>query len=284
MERVDIAIIGTGPAGVSAAITARVRNKSVLLLGDRDLTKKMRVAHTIRNYPGFPEASGEELVAALKKHLEVMQVPITEKRVSQVFAMGDWFSLQCGEEFLEARSVILATGVVAARQLPGEEEMLGRGVSYCATCDASLYRGKRTAVIGYQPKEEDEAAFLSELAEVIYFPMYAEEPHLPDKVRVVREKPIAIERQDNERVVVTAENRWNVDGVFVLRDSVAPGHLVPGVETDGPHVVVDRLCRTNLPGLFACGDIAGKPYQYIKAAGEGNVAALSTVEYLREKT
>ena len=282
MERYDIAIIGTGPAGVSAAITAKVRNKSVLLLGSRALTQKLRVAHTIRNYPGFPEVSGQDLAEALLKHLDVMEIPITEKRVNQVFAMGDWFSLQCGEEFLEARTVILATGVVAAKQLPGEEELLGRGVSYCATCDASLYRGRRTAVIGYQPKEEEEAAFLSELSTVTYFPMYPDETHLPESVQVVREKPVAIEKDGSEYAVVTKEGRWAADGVFVLRDSVAPGHLVPGLETEGAHVKCDKQGCTNLPGLFACGDIAGQPYQYIKAAGEGNVAALSAVKYLNE--
>ena len=283
MERVDIAIIGTGPAGVSAAITAKVRNKSLLLLGSRELTRKMRVAHAIRNYPGFPDVSGDALAEALLGHLDAMEIPITEKRVIQVYAMGDYFALQCGEEFLEARTVILATGVVASKPLPGEEELLGRGVSYCATCDAALYRGKRVAVIGYEPKEEEEAAFLAETSAVTYFPMYPRETELPESVRVVREKPVAIERAGSAYEVVTEAGRFETDGVFVLRESIAPGHLVPGVETEGPHVKTDRNGCTSLPGLFACGDIAGLPYQYIKAAGEGNVAALSAVSYLSKK-
>ena len=118
MERYDIAIIGTGPAGVSAALTATNRNKGI---------------------------------------------PVTEKRIGAVYAMGDYFALQAGEEMLEARTVILATGVVSAKPLPGEEALLGRGVSYCATCDAPLYRGRTAAVIGYSPREEAEAAFLGEV-------------------------------------------------------------------------------------------------------------------------
>jgi thioredoxin reductase (NADPH) len=281
VDRYDIAIIGTGPAGLSAAITATIRNKRVLLLGSRDFSEKLQKAHRIQNYLGFPAVSGQELAAAFRSHIDQMGIPITEKRINAVYAMGDYFALQSGDEMLEASAVILATGVVAAKPLPGEEELLGRGVSYCATCDAPLYRGKRAAVIGYSPREEAEAAFLSEVcAQVIYFPMYKEETALPEAVRVIREKVTGIEKTEDGVVVKTAENGYTVDGAFVLREAVAPGQLVPGLETDGSHVAVNRQMEASIPGVFACGDITGTPYQYIKAAGEGNVAALSAVKYL----
>ncbi len=281
MDRFDIAIIGTGPAGVSAAITATIRNKKVLLLGSRELTEKLQKAHRIQNYPGFPAVSGAELAAAFQGHLAQMGIAITEKRINAVYAMGDYFALQSGEDMLEASAVILATGVVAGKPLPGEEELLGRGVSYCATCDAPLYRGKRAAVIGYSPREEAEAAFLSEVcAEVLYFPVYKEETALPETVRVIREKVTCIEKTEDGVAVKTAENGYTVDGAFVLREAVAPGQLVPGLETDGSHVAVNRQMEASIPGVFACGDITGTPYQYVKAAGEGNVAALSAVKYL----
>ena len=284
MERADIAIIGTGPGGVSAAITAAIRNKKVLLLGSRDLSEKMRRAHQILNYPGFPAVSGNDLADAFAGHLAQMNIPVTEKRVNAVYAMGDYFVLQAGEEMLEARSVILASGVVQGKPLPGENEMLGHGVSYCATCDAALYRGKTAAVIGYSPREEAEAAFLSEVcSEVFYYPMYKEEPNLPEAVKVIREKVTELAQEDGKRVVVTENGRKAVDGIFVLREAVAPAQLVPGLETDGSHVVTDRKMATSIPGLFACGDITGTPYQYVKAAGEGNVAALSAVNWLDQK-
>ena len=284
MSRYDIAIIGTGPAGLSAAITATIRNKKVLLLGSRDLTEKLSKAHEIQNYLGFPAVKGADLAAAFQRHIDQMGIEITEKRVSAVYAMGDFFALQAGEDMLEASSVILATGVVQGKPLPGENELLGRGVSYCATCDAPLYRGKRAAVIGYSPREEAEAAFLSEVcSEVLYFPTYKEETDLPASVKVIREKVTGIESEGQARVVKTAENGYTVDGVFVLREAVAPGQLVPGLETEGAHVVVNRKMAASIPGVFACGDIVGTPYQYIKAAGEGNVAALSAVAYLDQK-
>ena len=284
MERADIAIIGTGPGGVSAAITAAIRNKKVLLLGSRDLSEKMRKAHQILNYPGFPAVSGNDLADAFAGHLAQMNIPVTEKRVNAVYAMGDYFVLQAGEEMLEARSVILASGVVQGKPLPGENEMLGHGVSYCATCDAALYRGKTAAVIGYSPREEAEAAFLSEVcSEVYYYPMYREETNLPEAVKVIREKVTELAQEDGKRIVVTENGRKAVDGIFVLREAVAPAQLVPGLETDGSHVVTDRRMATSIPGLFACGDITGTPYQYVKAAGEGNVAALSAVSWLDQK-
>lgn len=281
MERYDIAIIGTGPAGLSAAITAMIRNKKVLLLGSKDLSGKLSKAHEIQNYLGFPAVKGEDLAAAFQKHIAEMGISITEKRVSAVYAMGDYFALQAGEDMVEATAVILATGVVQGKPLPGEEELLGRGVSYCATCDAPLYRGKTAAVIGYSPREEAEAAFLSEVCtEVLYFPVYKEETDLPAPVRVIREKVTGVENQDGKRLVRTAEGTYTVDGVFILREAVSPGQLVPGLPTEGPHVTVNRKMEAGIPGVFACGDIVGTPYQYIKSAGEGNVAALSAVSYL----
>ena len=284
MERYDIAIIGTGPAGVSAALTAKNRNKSILLLGSRQMSEKVAKAHEIRNYPGLPFIRGEDMAAAFRDQLDQMEIPVTEKRIGAVYAMGDYFALQAGEEMLEAKTVILATGVVSAKPLPGEEALLGRGVSYCATCDAPLYRGRAAAVIGFSPREEAEAAFLSEVcSRVIYIPVYPEETDLPETVEVIREKPVEIRKAEGGLIVQTAEGEYSADGVFVLREAVAPAQLVPGLETDGAHVKVNRKMETNLPGVFACGDLTGTPYQYIKAAGEGNVAAISAAAYLDRK-
>lgn len=281
MERVDIAIIGSGPAGASAAITARLRGKSLLLFGSKDLSDKIGKAHTIQNYPGLPGVTGEGLRTALQNHLAAMDIPVTEARVNAVYAMGDYFAVQTAETTYEAATVILATGVVQGKPLPGEEEFLGRGVSYCATCDAPLYRGKAVAVVGTSPASEPEAAYMAEVAaSVLYLPLYEGTPDLPATVRVVREKPTAVTGETTVTALHTDGGEYPVDGVFLLRDAMAPSQLVPGLEANGGHVAVNARMQTNLPGCFACGDAVGLPYQYIKAAGEGNVAALSAVEYL----
>ena len=284
MERVDIAIVGTGPAGISAAITAKVRNKSILLLGPQGLSEKLSKAHRIDNYPGLPQIAGAELAARLQEQLAGLGVTITDRRVASVFSAGGYFMLQAGEDILEARSVILAGGISAGKALPGEDALLGRGVSYCATCDARLYRGKTVAVLGYSADAAEEAEFLAEVVDrVLFFPMGGSEPAERGNLRIVRETPLAVEGERTASGVRTAEGFHEASCVFILRESVAPDRLVPGLAMDGVHVAVDLQMRTNLPGLFACGDIAGRPYQYIKAAGQGNVAALSAAAYLREQ-
>ena len=285
MERYDIAIIGTGPAGVSAAVTATIRKKKILLIGSALLSDKVQKAHEIRNYTGLPNVSGEALQKALLDHLRAMDITITEDKVTLIYPMGDYFSLQAAQDMYEADAVILATGVLTGKPLPNEEEFLGRGVSYCATCDAPLYRGKTVGIVGWSPKEEAEADFMKEYADkVFYFPQYPDEVRVAEGIEVIREKPKAILAAGfKANGLETDRNTYSFDGVFLLRESVSPKQLVPGLELDGPHVKVDRSLVTNVPGCFACGDIAGKPYQYIKAAGEGNVAALSAVSYLDQK-
>lgn len=284
MERFDIAIIGTGPAGLSAAITAKIRNKTILLLGDKNLSVKVQKAHTIQNYLGLPAVGGEEMGLAFRKHLEEMEIGITEDKINAVYSMGDYFALQAAEQMYEASAVILATGVNLGKPYPGENEFLGKGVSYCATCDAPLYKGKSAAIIGYSPKEEAEADFMAEIcSKVYYFPTYQEEVHVSDKIEVIHEVPVSISGDTKARELQTKENAYQADGIFILRESVSPSQLVPGLEMEDNHVKVDRLMTTNIPGCFACGDIVGRPYQYIKSAGEGNVAALSAVGFLDEK-
>lgn len=273
MDRYDIAIIGTGPAGVSAAITAKVRNKNILLFGSRKSSEKVYRATQIQNYPGLPQISGEELAEQYQKQLDQLGIAVTEERVSAVYAMGSYFVIQASGKMYEASSVILAAGVVQGKTFPGEKELLGRGVSYCATCDAMLYRGKTAAVIGYTKEAEGESEFLAELAEKVYYlPMYKEEPEITEetgKIQIIREKPQAITGTDQVEILQTDKREYHVDGVFILRDSISAEQLVPGLEIEDGHVKVNLQMETNIPGCFACGDVAGKPYQYVKAAGQG---------------
>ena len=284
MERYDIAIIGTGPAGLSAAITAKIRNKKILLIGNPNFSDKVQKAHQIQNYLGLPAISGKDLAKAFENHINSMDITITEGKVNAVYPMGSYFGLQVSQDIYEAETVIVATGIVTGKAFKGENELLGRGVSYCATCDAPLYRNKTVAVIGYSPKEESEAEFLSEVCEkVLYIPMYKEETKLSDKVTIINEKPTAVIGENKVKSLQTEKNNYEVDGIFILRDSIPPSQLVSGLEIKDNHIVVNLQMETNIKGCFACGDIVGRPYQYIKAAGQGNIAGLSAVAYLDAK-
>ncbi len=285
MERYDIAIIGTGPAGLSAAVTATIRKKKVLLLGSASSSDKVSKAHQIQNYLGLPAVSGSDLQKAFLDHAASMDISITEDRVTLIYPMGEYFAIQAVKGNYEAASIIIASGVTSGKPYPNEEEYLGRGVSYCATCDAPLYKNANVGIVGFSPKEEAEAELMAEYAaQVTYFPMYKEEVHLPESIRVIHEKPKAILAEGFKASgLETDQNSYSFDGVFLLRESVSPKQLVPGLEMDGSHIKVQRDLSTNTPGCFACGDITGTPYQYIKSAGEGNVAALSAAAYLDNK-
>ena len=286
MTRYDIAIIGTGPAGLEAAITAKVRNKNIILFGSNDLSHKMQVVkHPILNHLGLPSVTGVQMAEAFQKQLKELDIQITEQRVSNVYAMGDYYTLQLNNnETVEATSVILASGVVVGKQYDGEENFLGRGVSYCATCDGPLYKGKTVAVISTSKEEEEEVHYLSEVAQkVLYFPQYKEEVGLKaDNIEVHHEKPVEIAGMMKANTLKSDQGEYPVDGIFVLRPTQFPGSLVPGIQIEDNAVKVDLQMHTNLPGLFAAGDIAGRPYQYIKSAGQGNIAALSAVQYVSE--
>ncbi len=284
-ELYDVAILGTGPAGVSAAITLKIRNKSIILLGSRNLTDKMGKAHEIQNYPGLPAVKGDELQGAFKKHLDSLGIEITEDQVTACYALGDKFSMtaKSGKTY-SAKSVIIGTGVSCGKAYVGEEPFLGRGDSYCATCDAPLYKGKKVAVIAQTEKEEEEAKFLSEVCEKVFFvPLYKKdgfEFSENGKIEIIRDVPVSIQGRMKAEKLVMKNGEIEADGFFILRDSISPKQLVPGLELDGNHIAVNRKMETNIKGCFACGDITGLPYQYVKSAGEGNVAALSAVAYL----
>ena len=162
---------------------------------------------------------------------------------------------------------------------------MGKGVSYCATCDGMLYRGKTIAIICNNTRFEHEVKYLADLAETVYyFPNYKGNGTLPENVKIMEDKAKAIVGEKRvSGVVLRSGDTLTVDGVFCLRDSVSLATLLPKIAVDGGRIVVDRTMATNLPGVFAAGDCTGRPYQYTKGVGEGNVAADSVIEYLAQQ-
>lgn len=278
---VDCIIIGTGAAGVSAALTLKALNKNFILLGNKELSFKIRGAEKIKNYPGLPSVSGGEMQTAFLNQIKAEGIEITEGKVNGVYPADGGYSVMCGQQVYEGRTVILATGVEAVKPVKGETEFLGRGVSYCAVCDGFLYKGKDIAVAIDSDEEESEVKLLAGYARTIrLFRMKKcreiEGENIVNEAGVITE----IKGDMRARAVVCGGKEIAVDGVFMLKQSVGADKLVHGLKAEGGHVVVDRACATNLAGVFAAGDITGRPYQYAKAAGEGNVAAYSVNAYL----
>ena len=210
-----------------------------------------------------------------------MGIDIVNEKINNVYAMGDYFALMVNEKMYEAKTIILATGIEYTKPLKGEEKFLGKGVGYCATCDAPLYKGKTVVIVGYNKESEEETNYVSELSgKTYYIPMYKGEYNLNPNVEIINHKPLEIVGEDRVTKIILEKGEIITDGIFMLRDSVSPGQLVPGLEIEEGHIKVDRNMKTNIEGCFAAGDCTGKPYQYIKSAGEGLVAALSAVSYL----
>ena len=283
--RYDSIIIGSGPAGLSAAMNLKIHNKNILWFGNNNLSDKVEKAERVDNYPGLPAISGKELQQAFLQHKETMGLEITDKIVSAIYDMGGYYNVMAENEFYETETVILATGVVTANQYQGEAEFVGRGVSYCATCDGNLYKGKKIAVISTAKRFEHEVKFLAELAEKVYlFPFYKDCEVSGDHVEIITKAPREISGGFRvEKIRLSDDSELEVDGIFIMRNSIAPTALLAGLQMDEGHIGVNRKQETNKPGVYAIGDCTGKPYQYAKAVGEGNVAAHSVIEYLGEK-
>lgn len=273
----DIAIIGAGPAGYSAAINARKRDKSVVVIGQN--TGWLSRAESVANYPGLPDISGADLLAAMREQAEKMGASLRPGVVHQAVAMDDSFALSLGADFVQAHKLILCTGAKQPRLFPGEAELLGRGVSYCGTCDGMLYRGKRVAVVAQGPEAVSEANFLAGLCEkVVYYGN--PDTALDGRVDVTEGKVEAILGEGRAQGLRVSGEDVPFDGVFIFREAMALSSLLPGLEMDGAFIRVDRQMRTSLPGVFAAGDCTGTPLQVAKAVGEGCIAALCAAQEL----
>ena len=344
----DVAIVGAGPAGLSAAINLKIRGKNIIWFGSKEMSRKVEISEKIANYPGAGFMSGSELNERFRSHAAELGLEITDKMVTTISRLNDRFMLLAENEIFEAKTVLLATGVANAKGFPGEEKLLGHGVSYCATCDGMFYKGKTIAVYCQDKRFEEEIAYLSEIAEKVYlFTTYQDCGIDLPNVELVDKKIKSLEGEerltgltlsdgdplkkklaaktpedgevsagsmtaevfadgeavagsmtagvsaDGEAVAgsmtagvsadggaIVSEASLAVDGLFCLRNAIAPASLMPGLQTEGPHIVVNRDMATSFPGCFAAGDCTGTPYQIAKAVGEGNIAAHSVLKYL----
>lgn len=281
----DVVVVGAGPSGISAAINVANRKRSVVVFDSQQPFSYTRRAPQVPNYPGFSFSSGDELAAAFIAHLEGFSVPVIGEKVTRVSREVDELLVLTESDMYHAQAVILATGAYREAELEGEAELIGAGVSYCANCDGRLFAGRDVVFVSYLPEGEEEAAVLAEDlgCTVTYVPLYAGRPRVPDGVRVLpRERPERLFRVDGKVHVRLRREELVADGVFIYKRTVSPQDLVDGLALEDGYVAVNRHMETGIPGIFAAGDATGEPFQIAKAVGEGQVAALQALRYLRE--
>ena len=207
----DVLVIGGGPAGLSASINVRARGRSALVVSNPLEENPLWRAEKVDNYLGLPGLSGAEMLAAMRRHAEQAGVEFLAGKVLNAVQMPDAWYVSVGPDMYNARAVVLAAGVARGKKFAGEAELLGRGVSYCATCDGMLYRGKPVAVVGYTDTARQEAEFLQKIGcSVTYF-----------------DRPKQCEIRGDGRVEsVTCDGRTiPAEGVFILRPTMAPTEL-----------------------------------------------------------
>lgn len=302
MQKESLIIIGSGPAGLTAAIYAARANLNPLLISGNQMGGQIAITNEVENFPGFDSILGPELTERMRAQAERFGTRFEVDEVLEVdFTKGAPFYLKTYSQEYLATSVIIATGASAKRlEIPGETKMIGRGVSYCATCDGFFFRGKDVLVIGGGDSALQEGLFLTKYANKVRIvhrrdSLRAQEllkarAASNDKIEFVWDT--VLESIDGEKSVngVTTRNlrtgqseKWATDGVFVFIGHFPNTQLFQGqLEMDEQDfLVVDKFMQTSVPGVFAAGEVMDPIYkQAISSAGHGCQAAIAVERYL----
>lgn len=300
----DAIVVGGGPGGLTAGLYLARAGKKVLLLEQGLLGGQIAQTALVENYPGFPEGvSGKELIERFEKQALRFHLEIQFGRVDRVEDEGEWKTVEVSGFPFRARVVVAASGLLQRLGVPGEEEYLGRGVSYCATCDGALYRQRPVAVVGVSDWAMEEAHFLTQFARPVYLVVSVSELKPSSDLRrellahttvevVAGARPVEIVGDGagvtGLRVALKGQEvpvDLGVDAVFIFAGRKRPGvdFLAGLVELDeAGYVRVDEACETSRPGVYAIGDVRRQRFhQVATAVGDGAVAGMDALRYLR---
>lgn len=280
----DVAIIGAGPAGMSAAINGKVRNKNVEIFGTHPKNTWLYKAENVNNHLGFSNFVGKDMMDRFIGHVENENIKINYGKVLQIMSMGDHFMINFENNIITAKMVIMATGIEKKTTTKNETNYIGKGFSYCATCDGMLYRDKNIVVYGDSEEAEDDLKFLSEICKsVTYIYSYEKLGTIDDNVTPIKGTPTKVIGTGNAQGVTVGETDYKGEGVFFINENIPTGTLIDGLEIDKSTIITDKTFKTNIPGLYAAGDCTGWPYQVSKAVGEGLIAMQHIVRELDKK-
>lgn len=287
----DCIIIGKGPAGISAAIYLKRANLNVLVIGkDGGALEKTK---KIDNYYGFVNTiSGAELLENGLKQAKRLGIEIKTDEVINISLNEEIYTVETRNQTITSKTVILATGTKRENaNIPGIEELEGRGISYCAVCDAFFYKNKQVAVLGNGDYALKEAITLSGVANKVTILTNGKEivqnrSELPDNIEVNDRSIESINGKEKiENVSFLDKSSLNVNGLFIAVGIASSTDFARklGAITNNNNIVVDKDMKTNVLGLYAAGDCTGGTLQISKAVCEGMMAATSAIKYIRKE-
>jgi thioredoxin reductase (NADPH) len=299
----DVIIVGAAASGLTAGIYTARQGMSTLVIG-KDVGGQALLTNEIQNYPGYDNIDGFTLTSLFEKQARNFKAEIVTDEVVKISEASGQFIVETQSKKLESQTVILAFGKTP-RDLgvPGEAKFKGKGVSYCATCDGPLFRGKDVSVVGSAGYAIDAAIMLSDLSNKVYLISQREKPIGAEELIINlnrRENVVFVSNSDVIEVIggefvesiktrnlkSGEEQVLSVNGVFVELGYTAKTEIVSDLVklNDRKEVIIDKECRTSQSGVFAAGDVTDMPYkQMVISAGQGSIAALSAYNYLRMK-
>ncbi len=294
----DLIVLGGGPTAIGCAIYAARFALNVLIVG-KTFGGLIATTHLVENYPGIASTSGQGLMDMFKEHMNSLSIPYISDEIRSIEKADDHFILHSFFQKFKAYTVCIATGSERKKLgIPGEDEFAGRGVSYCATCDGPFYKDKVVIVIGGSDSAAKEALFLSQNVKKVYIIYRGEEIRAEpiNKKRVYENEKIEIIYKTNiveikgdtsvKSVIFDNGKEFDIDGVFIEVGSIPNSDLAKriSVKTDEKNeIIINRKSETNIPGIFAAGDVADAPFkQAITGVAEGVIAAYSAFDYVKK--
>ncbi|MFX0029418.1 MAG: NAD(P)/FAD-dependent oxidoreductase [Candidatus Hermodarchaeota archaeon] len=294
----DLIVLGGGPTAIGCAIYAARFAMDVLIIG-KTFGGLIATTHIVENYPAITSISGQGLMEMFREHMNSLNIPYISDEIRSIEKVDDHYELNSFFQKFKAYSICIATGSERKKLgIPGEDNFAGRGVSYCATCDGPFYKDKVVCVIGGSDSAAKEALFLSQNTKKVYIIYRGEEIRAEpinkkrvsenEKIEIIYKTNITEIKGDNTVKSVVFDNgkEFEVDGVFIEIGSVPNSELAKkiGVEiNDKGEIIINRKSETNIPGIFAAGDVADAPFkQAITGVSEGVIAAYSAFDYVKE--
>ena len=295
----DVVIIGNGPAGLAASIYARRAGLSTVVISDSPQAGgQITTTYEVDNYPGLPGLGGMELGDKMKEHADKFEVEFVTDRVNEIKDLGDHKEVVTNKTTYEARAVIIATGADHRKLgVPGESELTGMGVSYCATCDGAFFRKKTVAVVGGGDVALEDAIFLSRFAEKVYIihrrdefrgakvlqdQLLANEKIAPIYDTVVDEVvgKMSVEKLMLSNKKTGEKSELAVNGVFMAVGIIPNLEGIEGLpdRDEGGYIIAGESCETSIPGIFAAGDVRTKQLRQVITAAADGANAITSVE------